>query len=735
MRTAPLHPEEDRRLTAVHSLALLDTAAERRFDQLTEMAATMLGVPIALISLVDRDRQWFKSRVGLDLTETSRELGFCAHAIVAPGEGPFVVEDASLDDRFFDNPLVRANPNIRFYAGQPLRDESGLPVGTLSVIDRRPRILDSVHQRALRFIAGLVEQELRREGEDELLAALARSQERRAIILETIDEGVVLQDANGRIIKWNPAASRLLGLDLPDLPDLADQRRAEPTWGATRIDGSPWATDSHPATVALRTRQPVRGAVMSVQHPSGRHHWLRLNAQPIIDEHGECNQVLTTFTDVTTEMDETHHRQLLEESLRRSEQTARVALDALHEGLAITDRSGAVVRINAAAERILGYTREELSERWNDVTWETFDENGTPIPFDLRPLVRASTSGEAIIGQHVGWTRSDGVRIVVRLSVTPNADDADGMVVTFTDVTEQRRMMLERTRFSHLLDRTNDIITVIDAEGHVLYASPSNERVLGYPENYRHPEGIVGFVHPDDRDQAIAELSRLVESRRAGHPFTVRVIAFDGSVRHVEWVAVNLLADPAIRGIVITARDITEQVRLTDQLAHRSLHDALTDLPNRQLLETAIDIGLNRRSRDGSTIGVLFVDLDRFRNVNDVHGHAAGDQLLISVAARISDTIREGDVAARVGGDEFVIVLDPVADGVQAVAVAKRVRDRLAPPHISADGPSCTVSIGVAIGERGDTVSSLLNRADAAMFRAKSAGGASIEFASITATI
>jgi len=731
----------------------------------------MLGVPIALISLVDRDRQWFKSRIGIEFTETSRDVGFCSHAIVADGDGPFVVEDALLDDRFFDNPLVRADPNIRFYAGQPLHDDSGLPVGTLSVIDRHPRMLDSVHQRALRFIAGLVEQELHRKSEGELMAALVRSQDRRAIILETLDEGVVLQDALGRIIKWNPAAGRILGLDdgarntPPNPPyggpnagpdaepnvgrrssdrDQPDQhlnghvetggspfdRPPTPqTWGATRIDGSPWAGENHPAMIALRTLQPVRGAVMGVQHPSGRHHWLRINAQPIIDEHGECHQVLTTFTDISTEMDETHDRQLLEESLRRTEETTRVTFDALEEGLAVTDRSGAIVRINAAAQRILGYTRDELSQRWNDGTWETFDENGDLIPFKQRPLVVAASTGEAIIGEHVGWTRSDGVRIVVRLSVRPNADDADGMVITFTDVTEERRLIKELIRSSHLLDRTNDIITVIDEEGHVLYASPSNERVLGYPETFRHPEGIVGFVHPEDRERAIIEISRLTEGRHAAEPFTVRVVAFDGSIRHVEWEAVNLLTDPGIRGIVITARDISEQVRLTEQLAHRSLHDALTDLPNRQLLETAIDIGLNRRSRDSLTIGVLFIDIDNFRNVNDTLGHAAGDQLLISVADRISDTIREGDIVARVGGDEFVVVLDPVADGIQAQSVARRVRDRLTPPHISPDGPTCSVSIGVAIGERGDTVSSLLNRADAAMFSAKSAGGALIEFA------
>jgi len=641
----------------VHRLGLLDTAPERRFDRLTEMAAMMFTVPMASISLVDRDRQWFKSRIGLDMPEISREIAFCAHAILAGRPGPFVVEDTLLDDRFFDNPLVRSTPNIRFYAGQPLHDSNGLPVGTLSVIDRRPRLLDPVQQRTLRSIADLVEQELNRQNQDELMAALARSQERRAIILDTIDEGVVVQDASGRIIKWNPAAARLLDLDPPQPsqpdetgryeshpydPPLHDSPHetppngggtaphvpppAGPSWGATHIDGSPWTIDSHPATIALRTRQPVRGAIMRVQHQSGRHHWLRVNAQPIIDENGECHEVLATFTDVTAEVNETHRRELLEEELRRIEDTAPISVD----------------------------------------------------------------------------------------------------------MTEQQRMQTELSRISHLLDLTNQIVGIVDADSNVLYASPSNERRLGYPEHYRHPEGLIGLIHEEDRSVARAEISKLAENGAGTTRFTVRVVAGDESVLHFEWEAVNLLADPETRGIVVTARDISEQVTLTEQLAHLALHDALTDLPNRQLLETAIDVGLNRRSRESVTIGVLFIDIDRFRDINNEFGHAAGDQLLVSIAARISDAIREGDIAARVGNDEFVIVLDAVADGVQAQAVARRIRDQLAPNHVDGDGPTCTVSIGVAVGEPGDTVFTLLNRADSAMRTAKMAGGAAIEYGSIT---
>ncbi len=155
---APPHPDEAKRLQALCSLGVLDTPPHERFDRLTRLAARLFEVPIALVSLVDTDRQWFKSRVGLDAPETPREQSFCAHAIL--DDGPMVVPDASRDVRFSENPLVLGPPDIRFYAGIPIRTPEGLPLGTLCVIDRTPRAFDAEDMRTLHDLAALAEQEL-----------------------------------------------------------------------------------------------------------------------------------------------------------------------------------------------------------------------------------------------------------------------------------------------------------------------------------------------------------------------------------------------------------------------------------------------------------------------------------------------------------------------------------------------------------------------------------------------
>lgn len=159
MPAAPAPPNESERIRSLRALEVLDTPAEERFDRLTRLARRLFDVPIAAVSLVDTDRQWFKSEVGLDMEETPREQSFCAHAIL--DENVMIVPDATRDPRFEDNPLVREAPGIRFYAGAPVRAPDGSALGTLCVIGHEPREFDPDDATALRDLADMVEQELK----------------------------------------------------------------------------------------------------------------------------------------------------------------------------------------------------------------------------------------------------------------------------------------------------------------------------------------------------------------------------------------------------------------------------------------------------------------------------------------------------------------------------------------------------------------------------------------------
>lgn len=150
--------DEAQRLETLRALKILDSAPEERFDRLTRMAKRMFGVPISLVSIVDSNRQWFKSTQGLDATETPRNISFCGHAIL--GEDLFIVNNASMDPRFHDNPLVTGAPNIRFYAGCPLRVSNGHKMGTLCLIDDKPREMDDEDRALLRDLATMAEQEI-----------------------------------------------------------------------------------------------------------------------------------------------------------------------------------------------------------------------------------------------------------------------------------------------------------------------------------------------------------------------------------------------------------------------------------------------------------------------------------------------------------------------------------------------------------------------------------------------
>jgi diguanylate cyclase (GGDEF)-like protein/PAS domain S-box-containing protein len=278
------------------------------------------------------------------------------------------------------------------------------------------------------------------------------------------------------------------------------------------------------------------------------------------------------------------------------------------------------------------------------------------------------------------------------------------------------------SKLNRLLEGSSDVVTVVAPNGTIKYQSPSSQRVFGHPPNSLVQTNLGELLHPDDELGALAMIARVAKGIAVETEFEARWRHADGSWRHAESVITNLLDDPSVRGLILNTRDISDRRRLEEELAHRALHDPLTDLANRALFKESVERALRRTGRNGRSVAVVFLDVDDFKRVNDSLGHEAGDRMLSAVADRIRVSVRPYDVAARLGGDEFAVLLEN-ADLRVAGSVAERILRGLDTP-IQVDGRevSAAGSLGIAVGGPGDDVEDVMRNADVAMYMAKARG-------------
>jgi diguanylate cyclase (GGDEF)-like protein/PAS domain S-box-containing protein len=275
--------------------------------------------------------------------------------------------------------------------------------------------------------------------------------------------------------------------------------------------------------------------------------------------------------------------------------------------------------------------------------------------------------------------------------------------------------------FRTLVQDTSDAILIIDDEGHVRYATPSATAVFGdvRVEGSRLAE-LVGSGQQD----VVAGLLERTRSQPGQSSYDDwRIVRSDGRNVQVEVRCSDLREDSTVDGLVLTLRDVTERRELENSLKDLAFHDALTGLPNRLLFQDRATHALTRAKREGTIVGVLFVDLDDFKVVNDTLGHGVGDELLVAAGKRLSGVVRDADTAARLGGDEFAILIENVADVAAVENFAERVVHAFSVPFLLASGSAiATATVGIATTRDSVTVDDLLRHADLALYSAKAAG-------------
>ncbi|MFZ5861548.1 MAG: PAS domain S-box protein [Nitrospirota bacterium] len=442
---APPRPlNEDQRLRALQSLSVLDTPPEERFDRITRLAARIFDVPIALVSLVDSDRQWFKSCVGLSAKETPRSISFCGHAVLS--DDVFIVPDAAQDARFADNPLVTGEPYIRFYAGQPLLDANDHRLGTLCLIDRRPRTLSEAERRTLLDLSRIAGDEMAQISLNRTNARLGRREEDLKRFLEDAHDLIQSVTPDGRFTFVNRAWREALGYREEEVGALSLFDVIHPESRAHCME----------AFQRVLSGQAVANVEATFVTKAGRTIRVQGNANGRVGPDGVC-VTQSIFRDITerTRADEalTTAQERLEELVRErtsqlaganaalleSEARVRGVIEHAPDGIVVADAGGKILVVNGQTEALFGYRREEMIGRSVEMLLPERvreDHIGHRSQFAADPTTRPMGNGRTLSGR-----RNDGSEFPVEISLAP-LPTAEGLLVmsSIRDITERKRM-------------------------------------------------------------------------------------------------------------------------------------------------------------------------------------------------------------------------------------------------------------------------------------------------------
>jgi diguanylate cyclase (GGDEF)-like protein/PAS domain S-box-containing protein len=480
---------------------------------------------------------------------------------------------------------------------------------------------------------------------------------------------------------------------------------------------------------------------------------LRADGTPIDLDAVAANHLDDPIGGIVVNIRDITERKRLEQRIRDEDRRQSAIIESLAEGVLMVDEEGIVLRVNEAFEvmfeaprvRLIGQRLEDLLGQVGSGGLELVDADGDRVDIGDHPIAVSLRGGRRSVGVVLGLHRAGRPPMWMRVNAQPMVaagGAVNGAVASFTDITAARHSAAELHREEQflqvLLDTLEEGIVACDAEGRITLFNPSARRLHGLPED-SDPIGRIptdqGLRRPDGSMMPQRE-HPLIRAMSGEQLRDVQIVleSAGGDRRKVSVNGQALVDDEGwMLGAVVAMHDVTEQKLNEERLAELALHDPLTGLANRTLLaerlQQAID-GLSgpspddlapAESGDRRGVAVFLLDLDEFKEINDVLGHDVGDDMLIAVARRLSAVVRPSDTVARLGGDEFVVVCDIESGEEEMLLIADRISSALARPY-RIDGRTLTAvaSVGGVFADNADTdPSRLLSSADDAMYGVK----------------
>ena len=401
-----------------------------------------------------------------------------------------------------------------------------------------------------------------------------------------------------------------------------------------------------------------------------------------------------------------------------------IIIDGLDDVIVVLDGQNRIVEYNKSAQNKLGLSQNDIGQLAT-VVWK--ERPG------LAELVSGNREDRIEIVIHSQDTVSYNEAFAYKIAGLP--EHALRKVISLHDISGMKQVEWARQqseeKFRLLIENSHDIIYTMATDGVMTFVSPAWTAILGHPVNQVVGQSLIAFIHPDEVEAFVTALGEGLMTGQPVKDFEYRVCHIDGSWRWHTTSAVPLKDElGAIVGVEGISRDITEHKQMEQKLKEMATHDFLTGLPNRVLLLDRFSIASALAHRNKARLAVMSLDLDEFKSVNDTLGHDAGDQVLKIIGTRLSAIIRASDTLARIGGDEFILVMMETGQIEDATAVAQKILDSFKEPLLIGGNPlNLSTSIGIAIyPEDGQDLESLTKKSDAAMYYSKGHGRNQFKF-------